>query len=256
MEEGAGDYNSSETHFPPHQTPRKAGKQWFWWALSAVEILLKFAMDGRRRGCVISAISRTLIWGWGCTATQVKGLASEAADVVFFFFYYVNYWFLSKAKNTWDPLPEDSSQQERSQLVGGSLHAEHLWKNKQTKTRHQTGLAFLSKGDKHVPGEPCKFPCLSNSPELPSWEQVSSPCPPDSWLSLSWCKPPQLSPPSPLQLLPNAWSTSVPQVLSQLVPTSCWRCFCPTGTVAAKLLTTRAREGTITSGDKPWRGHF
>lgn len=101
--------------------------------------------------------------------------------------------------------------------------------NKQTKTRHQTGLAFLSKGDKHVPGEPCKFPCLSNSPELPSWEQVSSPCPPDSWLSSSWCKPPQLSPPSPLQLLPNAWSTPVPQVLSQLVPTHADDAFVPQG---------------------------
>lgn len=59
--------------------------------------------------------------------------------------------------------------------------------------------------------------------------QVSSPCPPDSWLSLSWCKPPQLSLPSPLQLLPREWSTPVPQVLSQMVPTHADNAFVPQG---------------------------
>lgn len=120
------------------------------------------------------------------------------------------------------------------------------------KKNHQTGLAFLLKRDQHIPGEPCKFPWLSNSPECPAG---SSPCPPDSWLSLSWCKPPQLSLPSPLQLLPNEWSTLHPKVCPRWSPLmltvllSHRDCGC-------KVAGPQSQGGNNHSGDKSWKGHF
>lgn len=73
MEEGAGDYNSSESHFSPHQTWWKAGQQWSWWVLDAGDILLKFIRDGRKGGHVISAVCTMLIWGWGCRPGMRNG---------------------------------------------------------------------------------------------------------------------------------------------------------------------------------------